>query len=224
MKRNVFLRAAAAIMVCCVATLCLLPSTFARYTQTLSPNNTVVRAGIFRVIANDTDFTASSVSTIGTTLNWGNLLQPGSWGAEQNVSPANGTIIAPGTGGRFEVTFENQSEVPVRFSFVGSSPSALSATNLGAGGVMPVLEFATSQTGPWVAGEAGLLAALNDTTAQILLPNTISPTPMQVYWQWPFNEAAHVAHTILGYNAAQNTSSPPTLQVTLQFRAEQLEA
>ncbi|MCL2445520.1 MAG: hypothetical protein FWD06_01970 [Oscillospiraceae bacterium] len=231
MKRNVLLRTAAALLVVCVATLCLLPSTLARYTGAIPTTNVTVRAGRFHVIANNVNFTPANIETIGTTVNFGNLLQPGTWGNELNVSPTNGTIIAPGTGGRFEFTFSNQSEVPVRFSFVGAAPSTVSGTDASPN----LLQFATSQAGPWHDGLAGLHTVLNTIVGNthILQPTQTSldlnPTPIRIYWQWPFNRgnlAANVVHpdTELGRAAALNPLTPPRFEVIIQFQAQQLEA
>ncbi|MCL2530795.1 MAG: hypothetical protein FWE40_01395 [Oscillospiraceae bacterium] len=229
MKRNVFLRAAAAIMVCCIATLCLLPSTLARYTQSITPaNNATVRAGIFHVLANDEDFTARSITTIGRTYNFGTLLQqPGPWTTEQHVVPNNGSVIAPGTGGYFELIFENQSEVPVRFRMHNAAPSGW--FRIGSPPTMQeegrgIIEFALSSAGPW----DGLLATLGSMTPQVLDPGETG-TPIQIYWRWPFASGAHAANavhpdTALGRSAARNPENPPGLEVVLQFIAEQLEA
>jgi len=218
MKRNRILRTALAVLICCAVTLCLLPATLSRYTSVIPTDNITVRAALFSVVANGTDFTAANVTTIATPVNFGRLLQPDSWDYEENVYPDDGTIIAPGTGGYFRIHFENQSEVPVRFSFLTTS-GVIAIGN--APSVVPHLQFATSNAGSW----ADLATVLGDINP-LLDPNMPNHT-VQVYWRWPFNPEAHVAHTALGraaYEALENGEDLPGVEVIIQFRAEQLAA
>jgi|GEM_PF-2320605 len=242
MKRNKFLRIATILMVACLATLCLLPSTLARYTSIVPATaGTPVRAGRFRVYARPytpasavfvdfTPVTTTSITPVNVPLNFGALLQPGTWGGEAHVQYVDGRIIAPGTGGSFALQFRNNSEVPVRFRLNNATAGTSDLAPLPAGGTLPNLEFAVGQGGPWIGGRAGLLAALAgaaNATATVQPLGTSGR--VYIYWRWPFNVSTdqNTADTALGRSAAQNRATPATVpgaQVTIQFIAEQLEA
>jgi len=237
MKRNYMLRIALAVFVCCAVTLCLLPSTLARYTQSI-PAAATVRAGLFRVLANDTNFEAASVTTIATPANFGTLLQPGTgtWGPELNVSPADGTIIAPGTAGYFQIQFENQSEVPVRFWFITDPVATLGRgerSGFFTDGIIPAtgapqLEFASARNGTWGDSVLNVLRAINGSTqTNIILQPGESSDEFTVYWRWPFNTdiASVTRNTNLGrYAHTQVGDDIPGLAMYFVFAAEQVAA
>ena len=199
MKKNTMMRVASALLVAVLLTTCAISGTFAKYVSTATAEDSArvarwsFEVGAGNDIATATTFTFDLFKTIKDT--------DGS--DEDDISPADGTIIAPGTQGSFDIVLNNKSEVtanyaidytvdnddniPVKFSVDG--------TNW------------TDDLADVAASEATELAATNGT-------KTIT-----VQWKWDYyvNADGDTADTTLG------TDGEAVLKVTAAITATQVD-
>lgn len=121
---------------------------------------------------------------------------------EADVSPIDGTIIAPGTMGSFVLTIQNKSQVTAKYSV------AFSVTNADN---IPV-EF-SADGGTWDSD----ISNLNVTDAVLAIGSSAVNVP--VYWRWVFytSDAQDSADTSLG---ADGTAS---IVVTANVTATQVD-
>lgn len=131
MKRNIFLRVALFLLIGVWASGSLLTGTWAKYTASATVSASA-RVAKFSVKVNSKEIADAAdvmtinvpVSLVDTVLAQPDKLGSGVWDSANGgnhsttmIDKVDGSIIAPGTGGRIKVVFENYSEVAVRFSF-----------------------------------------------------------------------------------------------------------
>ena len=210
MKKNYFLRAAALLVACCMFGLCTITGTMARYTGKFDASGTAVRAGIFRVIAQDNEgewIPLGGTSTIDLfkTLQEANIVND----ETDVVAAASGetVIIAPGTGGKFDIKVQNLSEVAVK----------ILVTDIGTGTATVPIEWYVGPpgaygTGAWASAFPGI------STGGTLAPQS-SETTFTFYWRWAF-EVDNPRDTSLGVDAK---TAAVTYTLPLKVTAEQLD-
>ena len=199
MKKNTMMRVASALLVAVLLTTCAISGTFAKYVSTATAEDSArVARWSFEVGANNDIATATTF-----TFDLFKTIKDTDGSAEDDISPADGTIIAPGTQGSFDIVLNNKSEVtanyaidytvdnddniPVKFSVDG--------TNW------------TDDLADVAASDATELAATNGT-------KTIT-----VQWKWDYyvNAAGDTADTTLG------TAGTAVLKVTAAITATQVD-
>lgn len=177
MKKNVMMRVASALLVAVLMTTCAISGTFAKYTSTATGSDTA-RVAKWDVKLNDTTansntFTFDLFKTINDTID-GNT--------ETDITPNDGTIIAPGTQGSFDIVIKNASEVTAKY--------VIDYTVTNTAGI-PV-KFSLDGTN-WKDNINQLdIDDLNAVTLSVGASQTIT-----VHWMWAF-EGDDVADTTLG--------------------------
>ena len=229
MKRNWFLRAAALLVIGSLFSLCAVSTTLARYVGTFDGATIAVRAGVFRVYVaqygSDDWHDMTATQTITTTNNLGgpllnaSTLQPR---ASTWISNTNGSLIAPGSAGRIDLAFFNQSEVTVRVMMadttsmvhIGAATSDILTANF---------QFSVDGT-TW---RDTLALAMVDAAGEYveLEPGEYTDDWMTLYWRWRFyvDEDQDEADTALGRAAATATAgNAPGARLTIVTRAVQV--
>ena len=186
-KRGRLTKLTALLMVFALITSVVTSGTIAKYTTTATANDTA-RVAIFDVDIDDS-----------TTFDlFGTLLEDDVATAETDAW-SNGTdkVVAPGTGGEFDVVFENNSEVTV------SGTLTLNVVN--AGGIP--IEFSSDGGTTWVAASAFTL-----TDADIADGETAT-----IQWRWDFQTETVPASIITedAVDTALGVAGTATVQVTV---------
>lgn len=207
MKKNIFLRIALVMLVTVIATTGVFvgSGTFAKYIASADATSSA-RVAKFEVRVNNTTFSQTGGAKFGTTITLGDwqadaaLLDTTGAESADHVKPVDGTIIAPGTGGRLTLTLKNASEVAVKFT-LNTTNSKLSGT--AAAALDPKLKWGTAARPTGTLATA--LSTINGAADMTLAPGTsASPTTKTVdlYWFWPFGpDAQDATDTTLGVNA-----------------------
>jgi len=265
MKRNIFLRAALFLLIGAWASGSLLTGTGAKYVAAAVEAG--ARVAKFSVAVNSKEIAKATgemtidvpVSLVDTVLLQPATLpgtDPGSSSHSGNgftgdhsatrISSVNGSLIAPGTGGRIKVEFKNNSEVSVRFSFVTADCSAVgtgspaltvaavqSVNNLSNPGCEIQFSRPTSSgsnSGITVTnGQWGVLSTtLNNggwyTTAADLVLAPGASVNRYFFWRWRFDDANGGADWNRdSYDTALGQAGTAELKLTLVFKAEQVD-
>lgn len=105
-------RLVAVLAVTMMFTMCFVGGTFAKYTSSATGTDSAtvakwdIKVGGTNIVTND-----SFTFNLFDTINDSDLTSP-----ETDMSPADGTIIAPGTSGQFEIEIKNDSEVNAKYA------------------------------------------------------------------------------------------------------------
>ena len=224
MKSNNFLRAAAYLLMMVVVSLSLLSGALGKYIAAATAGASA-RVAKFQVKVNSKEISETAgvvTKEVPVSLVNSYLLQPFTDGtynmnANHSYGPANpatilyrdGSIIAPGTGGRIVVVFENLSEVTVRFSFdeaathsktVAESDVTIATTHP-ADTADPLCEIqfsrpsgsvigGTPASGAGYWGDMNRMFSYSRTWYNVVLGPAGSGTSthtMYIYWRWRFN-------------------------------------
>ena len=189
LKKNVFLRIAALLLVSSVFGLCIIPGTVSRYASEFSMDSDTVRAGIFRVnvaTAFDAqgeptgwtnlatgDFGTVTIPLFKTLLNQNSDATHNITNGSPNIVTNRGPIIAPGSGGYLQVVVENLSEVDVLVEVImGDAASPI-----------PLV---------WSGGTAGIY------TSPPLVAVTGKHTFGTIRWNWAFERGEDPEDTTFG--------------------------
>ncbi|MGN0820005.1 MAG: hypothetical protein ACI4M6_06455 [Christensenellaceae bacterium] len=191
-KSSMMIRLVSVLAVTLLFTMCFVGGTFAKYKSSATGTDSAtvakweIEVGGTNIAQNDS-FTFNLFDTIKDT---GGV-------EEADVSPIDGTIIAPGTMGSFVLTIQNKSQVTAKYSV---EFSVTNANNI------PVEFSADGAT--WVSS----IATLNVTDAVLNIGSEAVTVP--VYWRWAFytSDAQDSADTSLG--AAGTASITVTANVT----------
>ena len=203
-RSSMMVRLVAVLAVTMMFTMCFVGGTFAKYTSSATgTNSTTVAKWDIRVngseIATSNRFTFDLFQTI-TDSDLSN--------AETDIAPADGSIIAPGTSGKFSIAIQNLSQVNATYSI---DYTVTNNSNI------PV-EFSTNGTA-WTTN-------INDLDVADVAIGLGTDTTVTVYWRWRF-EADNVTEgdatdTSLG-SAASVPSSAATLTVEAKVTATQID-
>ena len=195
-KRSIMIRVMAVLSVVMMFTMCFVGGTFAKYTSSGSGfDSATVAKWSFNVggtdIATENSFTFNLFNTVKDT-----------GGAnEDDINPADGSIIAPGTQGSFELVLTNASQVTAQYAI---DYTVTNTNNI------PV-EFSVDGT-HWSS-------ELTDVTAsdETKLAANSGTTTITVQWKWKFNGGDDSYDTALGKDGAA------TLTVAAAVTATQVD-
>ena len=192
MKKNVMMRVASALLVAVLMTTCAISGTFAKYTSTATGSDSA-RVALWDVQLNGTTinsntFTFDLFKTIIDTKNDA---------AEGDISPVDGTVIAPGTKGSFDIVLKNASEVTAEYVI---DYTVTNANNI------PVVFSLDGST--WKSD----INELDVTTPVGIAIGATAPT-ITVYWMWAF-EGDNAADTALGIDGTATITVEAKVTVT----------
>lgn len=178
-KRSIMIRVMAVLSVVMMFTICFVGGTFAKYTSsgTKSDAATVAKwsfkVGEIDIATTDT-FTFDLFKTIKDSDGINN---------ETEMNPVDGSIIAPGTQGSFDLVLKNESQVTAQYAI------DYTVTN---NNDIPV-KFSVDDGTTWTNDLADVAAS--DSTK---LAANSGTTTIKVQWKWDFNGSDDSFDTALG--------------------------
>ena len=178
-RSSMMVRLVAVLAVAMMFTMCFVGGTFAKYTSSGTGTNTAtVAKWSFKVgetdIATNGTFTFDLFKTIKDTNGTDN---------ESDMSPVDGSIIAPGTQGSFDLVLTNASQVTAQYAI------DYTVTN---NNDIPV-KFSVDGGTTWTNDLADVAAS--DSTK---LAANSGTTTIKVQWKWDFNGSDDSFDTALG--------------------------
>lgn len=203
MKKNVMMRVASILLVAVLLTTCAISGTFAKYVATTTGTDSA-RVAKWNMRVNETG-KFNSGTFVFDLFNTVKDTKDGT--TETNITPNDGTIIAPGTTGSFDITISNQSEVTAKFWFAFSSVETSE---------IPIQYRITPQGGvpsAWTSDVATLGIAYASAVEIAVGGNTT----YKIEWQWIFDGDDNV-DTDLGKKDVLDT-----VTVTAVLNAEQVD-
>ena len=195
-------RLVAVLAVTMMFTMCFVGGTFAKYTSSGTGTDSAkvakwdIRVNGANITVSDT-FTFDLFNTVNDTTDNN---------AETDMAPNGGTIIAPGTTGKFTIKLQNLSEVNAQYSTEYTVTSNVSS--------IPVQYSLDGYN--WTTE----ISTMNRTNCTIGLGTEGEVT---VYWKWDFStdNAADAYDTLLGTMAAGETV--PVIYVSAKVTATQVD-
>ena len=167
MKKNNMMRIASVLLVAVLLSTCVISGTFAKYTSSATGEDTArVAKWDFKI----NGATANSSNTFEFDL-FKTINDTKDGATEADINPADGTIIAPGTKGSFDIVLKNDSEVTAEYTI---DYTVTNTANI------PV-KFSLNGT-DWKDSIDDLDVKTAKTVAIGATEETIT-----VYWQWAFN-------------------------------------
>ena len=198
-KSSMMVRLVAVLAVTMMFTMCFVGGTFAKYTSSGTGTDTATVAK-WDIRVNGSEIATSDIFTFDLfqTITDSDLIS-----AETDIAPADGSIIAPGTSGKFSIAIQNLSQVNATYAI------DYIVTNTGN---IPV-EFSTNGT-DWKTN-------INDLDVTNVAIGLGTDTTVTVQWRWRF-EADNVtegdnADTTLGKDGTA------TLEVSAKVTATQVD-
>lgn len=187
-KSSMMVRLAALLVVTMMFTMCFVGGTFAKYTSSAGGTDGASVAK-WNIKVNNANIVKTDIFTFDLfdTIKDSDLIN-----AETDMAPADGSIIAPGTGGKFDIVIKNDSQVNATYK--------IDYTVTNENGI-PV-KFSTDKT-QWHDS----IGQLNVSDVQI---DKNASATVTVYWKWNYegNPAGDTADTALGKAAAGGTNVP----------------
>ncbi|MBE6972005.1 MAG: hypothetical protein E7446_07835 [Ruminococcaceae bacterium] len=189
--KNKTMRLASVLLIAVLMTTSVISGTFAKYTSAVNGTDTarvakwVVTLGDKSGTSAEQTFTFDLFNTVNDTLG----------GLEEHIAPADGTIIAPGTTGYFDIVLTNASEVSATYEI---DYTVTNTANI------PVQFKVTG--GDWSF-------SLADVAATALASGT---TTIKVEWKWAF-DGNDVTDTNLGVTGTD------TITVAAKITATQVD-
>ena len=178
-RSSMMVRLVAALAVTMMFTMCLVGGTFAKYTSSATGNDNAnvakwdIKVGGTNIATNDT-FTFDLFKTIKDSDGINN---------ETEMNPVDGSIIAPGTQGSFDLVLTNASQVTAQYAI------DYTVTN---NNDIPV-KFSVDGGTTWTNDLADVAAS--DSTK---LAANSGTTTIKVQWKWDFNGSDDSFDTALG--------------------------
>ena len=211
--KNKLMRAATILMVLTLMTSCFVGSTFAKYTSTTTATDSA-KVAKWSILVEGTEIAVQPEAT--TTFNLFDTVY------EVDATTADGDVaadrIAPGTGGQFDFSIENESEVNARYTVT------LAATE--ANGDIPI-EYSLDGT-TWETAITDLNGDASLTNIAINMGAAASDTAT-VYWRWAFTGAESANYTSTqtdttdtALGIAARGGSVPQLEIVATIAVEQV--
>ena len=191
MKKNVMMRVASALLVAVLMTTCAISGTFAKYTSTQTSSDTA------RVAKWDIKLNGKSI-TEAFEFDLFKTVKDSDNSDETDIKVNDGTIIAPGTQGSFEIVLKNDSEVTAEYVI---DYTVTNANNI------PVVFSLDGST--WKSN----INELDVTTPVTIAIGATAPT-ITVYWMWAFNGGDDAADTTLGLGGTATITVEAKVTVT----------
>ena len=174
MKKNRMMRLASVLLVLTLLTTSVISGTFAKYTSSATATDTA-KVAKWSVLVNSDDIAGTTTKTLNIDL-FSTVLDTQDGNTEADIKTSDGTLIAPGTKGSFEIVLKNDSEVNATYD----------------------LTFITTNTSNIPIAFTGLTDA-DDATIGMGETKTIA-----VEWVWAF-EGDDAKDTQLGIDAPEIT-------------------
>ena len=177
MRKNKMMRTASGLLVATLLTTCVISGTFAKYTSSASGSDTA-RVAKWSFKVGETDIVAQDSITFNL---FDTIKEADTKTEETNVATATSgnTIIAPGTGGSFDIVLKNESEVTAKYKidFTETNESTIP------------IEYSTDGTS-WKSSidELDVNISNEDGTALGFTTSDNTKT-ITVYWRWSYNAA-----------------------------------
>lgn len=200
MKKNRAMRVAAMLLVLVMMTSCFVGGTFAKYTSDADVKATASVAK-WSIDVEGTEIANATKQTVNVDL-FTTLYEADGTTTETDV--AGTSLIAPGTGGSFDLDVKNLSEVNAMYDIAFTIENTSSIP----------LEFSTDGGNTWKSEIADV-----DVSKQKIDMGATVATTTTVMWRWVFN-GDDAADTALGI-AAQTAA--PTVTVTATITAYQVD-
>ena len=203
MKKNKMMRIASVLLVAVLLSTSVISGTFAKYTSTATGTDSA------KVAKWDFKVNGSTVNSNTFTFDLFKTINDTDGSAETDINPSDGTIIAPGTQGSFEITLKNDSEVTAQYTI---DYTVTNDNNI------PVKFSLDGST--WKDSIDAL-----DVTTPVKVAIGATATPVTVYWMWAFETGAddvekatnNATDTALGLNGTA------TIEVTAKVTVEQVD-
>ena len=193
-KNRLFILGIFTVMVALVS-LSLVSGTWAKYTSTVSGEDSAnVAKWAFTVSDKSYGYGSTTAFTEKFTFNLFNTIKDTDGSGETDISATDGSIIAPGTQGSFDLVLTNTSQVTAQYSVVFEVTNSQN---------IPV-EFSTDGGTSW-GTSLGNIAVSDDTK----LAHTSGTDTITVQWRWVF-AGDHTALGILGDAAEIKVSAAVT--------------
>ena len=193
-KRSIMIRVMAVLFVVMMSTMCFVGGTFAKYTSSATGNDSA-NVAKWDIRVNGSEIATSDTFTFDLfqTITDSNLTS-----AETDIAPADGSIIAPGTSGKFSIAIQNLSQVNATYTI------DYTVTNTGN---IPV-EFSTNGT-DWKTD-------INELDVTDVAIGLGTDTTVTVQWRWVF-DGNDTTDTALG------SAATATLTVVAAVTATQVD-
>ena len=194
-RSSMMVRLVAVLAVIMMFTMCFVGGTFAKYTSSATGTDSATVAK-WDIRVNGSEISTSNTFTFDLfqTITDSDLTS-----AETDIAPADGSIIAPGTSGKFSIAIQNLSQVNAKYAI---DYTVTKTDNI------PV-EFSTNGT-DWKTN----INQLNVTDDAIGLGTEETVT---VYWRWRFEAGRDELDTSLGKDGTA------TLTVVANVTATQVD-
>ena len=188
MKKNIALRLASGLMLSCLLSTCVISGTFAKYTSSSTGSDTA-HVAKWDIKLKDTAMEETFTFDLFNTIKDSNGTD-----TETDIKIFDGTIIAPGTSGSFEINLKNDSEVTAQY--------AIDFTEIN-GADLPI-EYAlgTSSEANWKDSIDELDFVDSNANKTLSMGGTATEI---VYWRWKFESDNDVLDTYYGINGATIT-------------------
>ena len=195
-RSSMMVRLVAVLAVTMMFTMCLVGGTFAKYTSSATGNDNA-NVAKWDIRVNGSEIATSDTFTFDLfqTITDSDLTS-----AETDIAPADGSIIAPGTRGSFDIVIKNDSQVNATYAIDYTVTSNVSS--------IPV-EFSTNGT-DWKTN----INELDVTNVTIGLG---TDTTVTVQWRWRFEAGRDELDTSLGKDGTA------TLTVVAKVTATQID-
>ncbi len=184
------MKIAVALLALVLVTSCIVGSTFAKYTSSANMSGDTATVAKWAFELNDKSITASETFSFDL---FAALKEADGTTAETNVSATDGSLIAPGTGGSFEIKLENLSQVDATYEI------AYTVTNTS---TIPV-KFSVDNGVTW--------KDTLDNVGATDISHTNGTAEIIVQWKWAFDGD----DTALGVAAANATEQTPAPTITV---------
>lgn len=202
-RSSMMVRLVAVLAVTMMFTMCFVGGTFAKYTSSGTGTDSAkvakwdIRVNGANITVSD-NFTFDLFNTVNDTTDNN---------AETDMAPNGGTIIAPGTTGKFTINLQNLSEVNAKYSNEYTVTSNVIS--------IPVQYSLDGYN--WTTE----ISTLNRTNCTIGLGTEAEVT---IYWKWDFytGDAADAYDTLLGTMAAAG-ETVPVIYVSAKVTATQVD-
>ncbi len=190
-RSSMMIRIVAVLAVTMMFTMCFVGGTFAKYTSSASGSDSA-RVAKWSFEVNDTEIATTQTFTFNL---FDTIKDSNGTDDETDMSPVDGSIIAPGTQGSFQIKLENLSEVNATYAI------DYTVTNTNS---IPV-KFSVDGGTNWTED-------LADVTATNIA-HTSGTVTITVQWKWDF-EGNNVRDTALGYTATDTITVAAAVTAT----------
>lgn len=178
MRKNKMMRFASGLLVATLLTTSIISGTFAKYTSNASATDSArVAKWSFTVGGKDIAKSEEISFDLFNTVN-----EEDAKTAEGHIQTTDGTIIAPGTGGSFDIVLENKSEVTAKYAI------DFTETKNTTDPVIPI-EYSTDGT-TWKSDINDLDITADDTKTALTFNG--GTATIKVYWRWAYDATTPV--------------------------------